>query len=746
MRLGEETGQRGLPVLFGLFFLSGAAALIYQTAWHRLLGLFAGADTIAAALVVGAFLLGLGIGSLAAGLYADRLSRRAALIAFALCEVGIAAFAAASPWLYYDGIYRNLLPVSASRWVVFGVVFAGLLWPTFLMGCSLPFLSKAVVRRIDGSAQLIGRLYGVNTLGAGVGAFIGGWVLLGTFGFDVTIMIGAALNLVVAAGGLLMARGLDLSDPAPARKTSATAPDVNDGGLVLRWSVLVFISGFLIVALQIVWYRLIGVMLQSNGYSFSLVLAVFLLGDAAGLLVGARAIDRIGDPRRFFFQMQGVATALALGGVWFVYLAIGAGLLPSSFVDVDIMGPNTSRPLLIVLLLLIVVLPASFIMGFSFPVVQKAVQQDLDRLGSRVGYVQLANIVGNSAGSLVAGLLLLDMFGTAGTLRLLIAIGFAFALLQLLGSRGPRWAYIPAVVLAAGLVLFPGGESFWRRLHGLSTERAIVAEDKTGLSVLKFHSADASNNRGKLYIQGHSQSDLPFATVHSFLGAIGPLTHERPTRVLVIGSGTGGTPYAAGAHPLTERVRLIEIVEPVVDTLRRYVKDGGKQGIDRLLNDRKFEVVVADGRHALALDATKYDVIEADAILPKTGLSGLLNSQEFFQQVRTKLAPGGLYVQWAPTQRSIDTFRSVFPYVTMMHPALIGSDRPIPLDRDRILALLARPEVEAHFAAAGIDRAELRQWFVDKKIEKLNDGKTVPAREPNTDFFPRDEYYLNRRP
>lgn len=753
MKRGEATGQRGLPVLFGLFFLSGAAALIYQTAWHRLLGLFAGADTIAAALVVGAFLLGLGVGSLAAGLYADRLSRRAALVAFALCEVGIAAFAVLSPWLYYDVIYRELLPVSSSRAVVFGVVFAGLLWPTFLMGCSLPFLSKAVVRQIDGSAQLIGRLYGVNTLGAGIGAFVGGWLLLGTFGFDVTIRVGATLNLVVAAGGLWLARGLDLSGPAPAARARNTGTGANDDGVVWRWSVLVFISGFLIVALQIVWYRLIGVMLQSNGYSFSLVLAVFLLGDAAGLLLGAKAIERIADPRRFFFQMQAVATALALAGVWFVYLGIGAGLLPGTFVDRDIMGPGTADPALIVLLLLIVVLPASFTMGFSFPVVQKAVQRDLEHLGSRVGYVQLANIVGNSAGSLVAGLFLLDQLGTAGTLRLLVAVGLVFALLELFGARGShavrsRWTYVSAAVLAAGLALFPGNESFWRRLHGLSVERAIVAEDKTGLSVLKFHAADGVNGRerAKLYIQGHSQSELPFATVHSFLGAIGPLTHERPTRVLVIGSGTGGTPYAAGANSLTEKVRLIEIVEPVVQTLRQYTKDGGKQGIDRLLNDRKFEVVVADGRHALALDGTKYDVIEADAILPKTALSGLLNSQEFFQQVRTKLAPGGIYVQWAPTRRSIDTFRSVFPYVTMMHPALLGSDRPIPLDRERILSLLARPEVEAHFAAAGIDRAELRQWFADKKIEPLNEGKTVPTREPNTDFFPRDEYYLNRRP
>jgi spermidine synthase len=728
--------------LFVLFFLSGAAALIYQTAWHRLLGLFAGADTIAAALVVGAFLLGLGIGSLAAGLWADRLSRRTSLIAFAICEVGIAVFATLSPWLYYDVIYRDLLPVSSSRAVVFAVVFAGLLWPTFLMGCSLPFLSKAVVRQLDGSAQLIGWLYGANTLGAGVGAFVGGWYLIGTFGFDVAIKVGAVLNLVVAAGGVLLAFGSDLRTADKAAKASATA---HADSVVWRWSLLVFVSGFLIVALQIVWYRLIGVLLQSNGYSFSLVLAVFLLGDAAGLLVGARVIDRIADPRRFFFLMQGTATALALAGAWFVWLAIGWGLLPATFVDVDIMGPDTARPALIALLLAIVVLPASFVMGFSFPVVQKAVQQDLDRLGSRVGYVQLANIFGNSAGSLVAGLLLLDLFGTAGTLRVLLGIGLAFAVLQLLaalrGGGGPRWAWIPAMLLAAGLALFPGDESFWRRLHGLTTERAIVAEDKTGLSVLKL----ADERRGKLYIQGHSQSDLPFATVHSFLGVIGPLTHDRPTRVLVIGSGTGGTPYAAGAHPRTDNVKVIEIVAPVVETLRRHAASGQAPAIDQLLRKGKFDMTIADGRHALALDGTKYDVIEADAILPKTALSGLLNSQEFFRQVRAKLAPGGLYVQWAPTERAVETFRSVFPYVTLVHPALIGSDRPIPYSRDKVLGLLGSPEVDVHFAVAGIDTAELRRWFIDKKAEVLNDGRTINAPSPNTDFFPRDEYYLNRR-
>ncbi len=142
-------------------------------------------------------------------------------------------------------------------------------------------------------------------------------------------------------------------------------------------------------------------------------------------------------------------------------------------------------------------------------------------------------------------------------------------------------------MLVAGLLFFPGGESFWRRLHGLTTETAIVAEDKTGLSLLKMSGSDD----GRLYIQGHSQSRLPFDTVHAYLGAIGPLTHEAPKRVLVIGSGTGGTPYAAGLNPATEKVKVIEIVAPVIETLKSYTAHGGKSGVDELLSSKRFEVV-----------------------------------------------------------------------------------------------------------------------------------------------------------
>ncbi|HJQ58430.1 MAG TPA: hypothetical protein VJ890_16090, partial [Vineibacter sp.] len=203
----DARGGLAWAFLLVLFFLSGFSALVYQTAWHRMLGLFGGADSVSAAIVVGAFLLGLGIGSLAAGLYADRLSRRRALLLFAVCELGIAAFAALSPWLFHDVVYGGLAAMAVSRLSVFLVVFAALLWPTFLMGCSLPLLGKAIVQDIAGSARQIGWLYGINTFGAGIGALAAGWLIIGHLGYAGAVYVAAVLNVIVAAGGALLAFG-----------------------------------------------------------------------------------------------------------------------------------------------------------------------------------------------------------------------------------------------------------------------------------------------------------------------------------------------------------------------------------------------------------------------------------------------------------------------------------------------------------------------------------------------------------
>ncbi|NJL95328.1 MAG: spermidine synthase, partial [Anaerolineae bacterium] len=164
--------------LLGMFFVSGFSALLYQVVWQRMLGLFSGSDVRSITIVAAAYLLGLGVGSLLGSLLADRLSSRRAVQIYGLCNLGIAAFAFFSPALFYDGFYQQLLPLSASPPMMTAVVFGGLLLPTTLMGLSLPLVSRALVRRLEGAAGLISWLYGVNTLGAGLGTLYAGWELI----------------------------------------------------------------------------------------------------------------------------------------------------------------------------------------------------------------------------------------------------------------------------------------------------------------------------------------------------------------------------------------------------------------------------------------------------------------------------------------------------------------------------------------------------------------------------------------
>ncbi len=150
-----------------------------------------------------------------------------------------------------------------------------------------------------------------------------------------------------------------------------------------------------------------------------------------------------------------------------------------------------------------------------------------------------------------------------------------------------------------------------------------------------------------------------------------------------------------------------------------------------------------DGRRALTRGEGLYDVIEADAIRPQSSHSGLLYSAEFLAQVRARLAPGGLYVQWAPTWRVVDTFAGAFPHAVLLTPVnvMIGSDRPIPLDQDALLALLRSPAMEA-FARRGNPAARDLGLLVQGPVARWGpDTPRVPP--PLTDMMPRDEFFLN---
>ncbi|MEI6160227.1 MAG: fused MFS/spermidine synthase, partial [Roseococcus sp.] len=321
------------------FFCSGFAALLCQIIWQRMLGVFAGSDTVSAALVVGAFLAGLGLGSIIGARVADRLSPHRALLGFALCEAGVAVCALLSKFFLYDLIAMGLSESVEQPAAIFALCFAGLVIPTTLMGASLPLLARAVATDLASVASRIGTLYSLNTLGAGLGALIGGWFIVGSLGFVAALIFAAGLDLVAAALALTLLPGLSREVPAPPER-HATPPAEPFGGLAL-WCLLVFLSGYVIVALEIIWVRMLGQVGQYHAYLFPTVLGVFLLADGLGMSLASRMVRNMPDPRPAFFLTQGAGFVLGVALLGLLWWLMGVAPLKDVMaVDFDRFGPR----------------------------------------------------------------------------------------------------------------------------------------------------------------------------------------------------------------------------------------------------------------------------------------------------------------------------------------------------------------------------------------------------------------------
>jgi spermidine synthase len=750
-----------LVFLFGLFFLSGFSALAYQTAWQRMLGAFAGSDSVATTMIVGAFLFGLGIGSLIGAFLADRLSLRSALRIFALCEIGVGVFACLSRTVFYDLFLGPLASLAGDPLSSSLIVFLALLPPTSLMGMSLPLLSRVVVDTIEAASARIGWLYGINTLGAATGALLTGWVLIGTFGFAVTVYAAAAINFLVGGSALLSSGRLSPLRPPPTDRIMVRAY-IETRSRLLRWSVMVFASGFLIISLEIVWFRVLGTLMRSDAYAFSLILAIFLLGDGLGIIAGAEAAHAIAEPHRAFQLLQGVMGIYALFSLVTLF-AVNAGS------QMYLLGVESSRYYVIFGIIWLFVLPPAFVLGMSFPITQRAVQDDPAMVGRRVGLVQLCNILGNTAGALVTGLVLLHWFGTALTLRLIGVVSLAFVLAALprrtwIRSPGSKPIVLRriegALVLAllALLALFPSNGRFWSALHGTSlAEGAIVFEDRTGVSVLRAAGARVQAimvygdrigpEYDTLFIGGHAQSRVPFIKEHGGLGVLGAVLHPNPQDILIIGQGAGGTPIAAGVNPTTRHVHVVDIVAPVFGVMQEAAVRSGQdtlhEPIRAYYSDPRYTRTVADARHVLLTEDIRYDIIEADAIYPSTALAGQLYSIEFFRLAMDRLKPGGYVVQWMPTERTLASFLRVFPYVVRANVVLLGSISPIAFSHDRLAGELAGPAGE-YLTRMGWNRNAVAAWLLSGIERSWTPKGERENWDVNTDMFPKDEYYWNR--
>lgn len=781
-------------VCFPIFFTSGFAALLYQVIWQRMLGIFSGADVYSATIIVSAFMAGLGIGSLVGGHVADRVSERTSLVLFGIAELAVAAFGVLSAPLYYDVLYARMGHLDITPGPMAAILFVSLLWPTFFMGASLPLLARTLTRQIEKAASTVGALYGVNTLGAAMGALVATWWLLPRIGLDGSLGVGATLNAVCAVVVLPFAflrivrpRQWSLAENAvrPAAPTTILPEKGADRFTFWMWAAIYGFSGLLALSLEIVWFRILGVMMKSTAFTFGTLLALYLSGLGLGSVVGSAVASRIRRPAAAFLMLQ-AAVGLCAGGLLALLIAVVddtrslkgyfASYEPMSVPDsvgslraviasfLTAAPPPEHSPSNFIRLYVgvpaVLVLPATFLMGCSFPLLQRVVQTDLALVGRRVGVLLLANILGSMFGTVLTGWVLLNVLGTPGTFRLLASMSGVFALLAAslvfstrhLTLRGRR---VPTLAAASGAVaiLFvpvlawmPSAGTFWARLHGTTVERIFFGEDGSGLSVVK---TDQAGLEGKsvVFVNGAGQSTLPYGDIHTALGAVPAFIHPAPRDAAIIGLGSGDTVHAVAGRPDIERITCVEIIRPQLDTLEQLTRRWPYGGLRSLLENPRIEHVFGDGRIHLMRGGRRYDIIEADALRPGSAYSGNLYSDEYFRLVRAQLKPKGLAATWAPTARVHRTFVRVFPYVMSIPGILIGSDTPIELDRRAIAARRDDPRVRHYYETAGIDIERLLNDYLAAPVSYTPDFNRDALTDFNTDLFPKDEYDLtSRRP
>lgn len=729
---------------YGLFFFSGATALVYQVTWLRSLSLIFGASFQATSIVLASFMGGLALGGFFAGRLSERLRRP--LAAYGVLEIAIALFAVLLPGLLHgvDNFYVSAAhdaggvtpALNAMRFVcAFGV----LVLPTIFMGATLPVLIRFMVHAHGELGTRLSLLYGINTLGAAAGAMIAGFLLLPQLGASATQTVAVTANLVIGA----LAIGIDLiaKNRVSDHGAEPTEPEVviearELGTLPLRLAFIgTAVSGFTALSLEVMWTRAISTIIGSTTYSFTIMLAAFLVGIWLGSWVHAS------------FPLRKINESLQFGGA---LLAIGV----TSFVSTQLI-PRV--PKLVVWLNLVIyqdteqirfgtslitafaiMLVPSIFMGIAFPLASQARARLARNFGESVGDTLGLNTLGSILGSLSAGFVLIPMLGLQGGMLFAscLAIGYAaIVLVAGLSARSERRPILLLVTTAVALVLVIGGPVVAPRWN--LDQLATFWHDRLGIYSDSGAKAGKAKPRAKLifYREGHSStvavvdgipkqgkdkatpmkgtraivvngkivaSDSPPDMAHQLLlGHVPVLLHPNPKSALVIGYGAGVTLGAVSVHRDIEELILVDIEPAVLESgsLFRHVNDD-------VLNDPRLEIIVQDGRNFIKTTTRKFDVITADPVHPWAAGSSYLYTTNYYGLASDHLNEGGIMCQWVPLvaltveniKSIIASFAENFEYVSVWNTyadlILIGSNSPFELSMKRLAERIAEPDVE----------------------------------------------------
>ena len=745
---------RFLPLLVVLFVGSGSAALIYEIVWFQMLSQIVGSSAISLGVVLAIFMGGMCIGSV--GLSYVVPARLHPLRVYAVLELTIGLLGVlvllALPWV--DGLYTVIggggMGGLAARAFLSALL---LLPPTILMGATLPAIARWVEATPKGVSWL-GFFYGGNIAGAVFGSLLAGFFLLQEHDNAVATYTAAAINLGVAAIGLLLAEleahqpNSDADDPA-----SASVPPG-------AWPVLVAIglSGMTALGAEVVWTRLLSLTLGGTVYTFSLILAAFLIGLGLGSGAGSFLARSIRNPRAALALCQ----LLVMGGLaWAAYALTTA--LPYWPIDPSLASSPSNNFQIDFVRCLLTVVPGAILWGLSFPLALAAVASEEQDTGHLVGRVYAANTVGAIIGALSVSLLLIGTIGTQQTHRVLIGMAGISSLILLgplasdsahrltlkVRSLAPTAVIVGvAVVLGIGVAPVPGLLVAYGRYAATWVQSAgdiiyvgegthsSLAVSREPNGILSYH------NAGKIQASSFPQD----MRLQRMLGHFTTLVPDDPRSVLVIGMGAGVTAGAVSIDPRVDRVTIAEIEPLVPEVVSEYFSDHNFG----VATNPKVQFRIDDGRHYLLTTDETFDAITSDPLDPWVKGAANLYTLEFWELVKQRLNPGGVVTVFVQLYESgteavkseIATFLEAFPNGTIWANTvngqgydlvLMGQLEPTHIDIDVLDERLQRPaytEVRASLSEVGIDSVldllstyagradELGPWLEDADINR----------------------------
>ncbi len=718
------------------FFFSGLTGLIYEIVWTRMIVKVIGAAPFAVSIILTVFMGGLGLGSFIAGKTIDRVrGPRRLLRLYALLELAIGAYGIILPGLIplakplYSLLYNQLF----SHFLLYSVLtLAGclllLILPSTCMGATLPVLCRFYIVQLGHLGTRSGRLYALNTIGAAVGSFVCGFWLIAWFGVWGSLLAAVFINCSIGAICFLASarlaqplplRHLPSSDTAADAKPDAdetTFPSSSAGHRFITLSIFA-LSGFCAMAYEVIWTRLLGLIVGPTIYSFTIILTTFITGLGLGSLIFGRLADRTEKPLRLLIHTQLFAAVLALG----VSQLLGNSQL---FFAKLIYHYQTTFGLLSavkVFVLFIGMIGPTIFLGATFPLVGKIYTSSLGRIGHSIGFAYTVNTIGAVLGSFCAGFLLIPLAGKERSLSLVVGLQLCGALcaggyLVRARRKAEFGKWVPAGVIALAALILCVYLPHWNRqqlavgmyhrfeefsaelqscgwlealLHGPSRleqhqahTRLLYYGDGIGgfttvMKIINFFGEDEYLllNSGKGDASSHI--DMPTQTLTAHIPL---LFHPDPREVLVIGLASGISAGEALFYPV-ERLDIVDISEQVVKASNFFIPWNND-----VLANPKTEIIIQDARAHLELTNRSYDVIVAEPSNPwMAGLANLF-TEECFTLARNRLKPGGIFVQmfhsyqmdWSTFSLLGRTFSKVFPHSILMItlPAAHNTIRP----------------------------------------------------------------------